>query len=204
MKMIFELKKELEMISSMNDLLSDLVSSFIKNENQNRLSLGCKVEVIKPGPKFSEIGRIVKWDQYKKIWRVQFGETLATSGGYESEDLKIIHSGLEGIIDTKLGQNFIRSLEIKHHLINSDLPFELRNKDYVNIKIVKQYSIPQHFSAANEYCFIDFEIFGLPQVLRIKVHQDFLTTGPYLQLKISQNDIVEFHAISKEKYQNLE
>lgn len=204
MKMFFELKKELEMISSMNDLLSDLLSSFIKNQNQNRLTWGCKVEVVKPGPKFSQVGRIVKWDQYKKFWRVQFGETLATSGGYESEDLKIVHPGPEGIIDTKLGQNFIRSLEIKHDLLDSELPIEFRSKEYANIKIVKQYNIPQHFSVANDYCFIDFEMFEHPQVLRIKVHKDVLSIGPYLQLKISENEIIAFHAISKERYQNQE
>lgn len=194
--MINDLKKELSKIRYKEELLNDLLESLFKNKCTNGSILNSKVLIThKNGLK--EEGRTIKYNSNKLAWDVKIDGNSGTTS-ISQERLEIKYPGPEGLIDKMLWQIKCRQEEIEKIIMGSDLPYEIIDKDIINIKVVETYK------SIEEYSFIDFEIFGMDKVFRTKMHHAFAKTGKFLQLKIFNGDIVEIHTVSKEKYYNKE
>lgn len=194
--MINDLKKELSKINYQIELLNELLNSLFKNNSTNKSVLNSTVIVTQKNG-LKEEGRALKYNSNKLAWDVRLDGNIGTSS-ISHERLEIKYPGPEGIIDKMLWQFKCRQEEIKEIIKGSELPYEIRDKDFINIKVVESYK------SNDDYCFIDFEVFGMNKVLRTKISQAFAKTGKFLQLKISNGDIVDIHTVSKEKYYNQE
>jgi hypothetical protein len=194
--MFRKLRSEREEIKGKIELVNKLLEIFPENEDLNVFSVGMKV-LITETDGIAQEGRIISLGRFKGEWMVENNENVGKFS-IDEKKLKIQDPSINGMLDRRRWLLSKRLNELDSILKDSELPEFFKEKELVNIKIIRRYP------SSSRYNLIDCEVWKHPPVLSLKVPNKFSIVGDYLQLHIKDNEIFDIKPVSRDRYQTQE
>lgn len=182
-----KLKSEVEFYSNIYKYLE---------EETNDLTVGCRVKAtLKNGT--TKEGRVVEYDEKRREWRVLMDDQLTYS--LSTNSLINLSLTTKGKIEKRIWLFKKNIREIEAILKNADVPEDIKDLKYLNIKVISVKPI-SNLTGSHSLMYFENNADDLVRSIQLPFTSFGVINPAYFQLQFKEGEVSGLLPLSEEKY----